>query len=491
MVKSTMQRRDNMSTETKLSDLIPIWNTLKTATRITYELGKGAWWLADKAMPKPKSKPQVENSFAEILHRCPSGVVFGKHPDKFISLGIEIDKYVAKPETLDGHVLVVGGVGSGKSSCIAIPTLRKFRNSVFVIDIKGELHKETFPNRWWANRGLEQCVKKFNPADKYIAFGYDPYHPLYFSKNPAQEARAIAQAIIPLPPDIKDPFWIESAQNIFTASILHYFGQGLSFLDTIRQIQGLSPTELIAELCEGEGRYFVGSMLNIDEKVLSSIVAEISKNVVHFVTDKNLIRALSKKNNITPADLEYGYDIYIQIPEHLLRQWKNLLTLIVNQFLSHFEQRSEINAQPILFLLDEFPRLGKINAIIDGLATLRSKKITICLIIQSLAQLDLIYGMNERKVIADTCSYKAILSATDAETQEYFSRLVGTYDKEVTQRGTQSSPFIEFPKGKSTNTYEQEKRIIKPEEFATLKDIVLLTPFGNLRVEKKPYYLRH
>jgi len=98
--------------------------------------------------------------------------------------------------------------------------------------------------------------------------------------------------------------------------------------------------------------------------------------------------------------------------------------------------------------------------------------------------------MNERKVISDTCAYKAILSATDAETQEYFSRLVGTYDKEVKQRGTQSSAFLNFPQGKSTNTYEMEKRIIKPEEFATLKDIVLLTPFGNLRVIKQPYYLK-
>ena len=48
---------------------------------------------------------------------------------------------------------------------------------------------------------------------------------------------------------------------------------------------------------------------------------------------------------------------------------------------------------------------------------------------QSLAQLDLIYGRESRQVIADNCSYKAILKATDADTQEYFSKLVGTYDK--------------------------------------------------------------
>ena len=141
-----------------------------------------------------------------------------------------------------------------------------------------------------------------------------------------------------------------------------------------------------------------------------------------------------------------------------------------------------------MFLLDEFPRLGKVNAMLDGLATLRSKRVSMCLIVQSLAQLDMIYGQNERKVIADTCAYKAILGATDADTQDYFSRLVGTYDKVMTSHGTNDN-FLGLPMGKSTNTHEVEKRIIKPEEFGTLHDIVLLTPHGMIRVDKTPYYL--
>jgi len=312
-----------------------------------------------------------------------------------------------------------------------------------------------------------------------------------------------------LPPDIKDPFWIESAQNIFTAAILHYSAQNMSFLDTIKQIQGNTPKVLIHELCDSpelEARYLVNSMADMEDRTLLSIMSELSKNIVYFVTDKNLSSALSRSNNITPDDLEYGENIYINIPEHLLRQWKNLLTLIVNQFLTHFEQRSEINARPILFLLDEFPRLGKVSAMLDGLATLRSKKISICLIIQSLAQLDAIYGERERKVIADTCSYKAVLGASDADTQEYLSRLAGTYDKIVTSQGVNREAYTGINRGTSTNTSEVEKRIIKPHEFGMLTDIVLFTPppfsFPLERpkansdvfvpfcyVEKAPYYM--
>ena len=105
-----------------------------------------------------------------------------------------------------------------------------------------------------------------------------------------------------------------------------------------------------------------------------------------------------------------------------------------------------------------------------------------------MAQLDTIYGHNERKVISDTCSYKAISSATDADTQEYFSRLVGTYDKTRVSRNVNTDPYVGMPTGKGTHTSTEEKRIIKPEEFARLRDIVLLTPSGFYRVDKVPYY---
>ena len=447
--------------------------TMKTTIQVMIWIGKGVIYLFRKfAEPEAEAEPTLENISPEMRSSRRHAVFFGKKDGD----------YIIKPERLDGHIMVVGGVGSGKSSCIAIPTLRGWNESVFAIDIKGELHEKT--------KEYRPNIKVFNPLDNN-SYGYDPYVGLYYSDNPAQQARAIAQAIVPLPANAKDAFWIESAQAIFTGAILHYSNQGKFFIETIKTMQETPPRDLITEIHQStvpEARFCVNSMVGIDDKTLSGIMAELSRSLIPFVTDKSLVSALSRKNTITPDDLEYRYDIYINIPEHLLRQWKNLLTLIVNQFLTHFEQRNEATARPILFLLDEFPRLGKVSAMLDGLATLRSKKITICLIIQSLAQLDTIYGHNERKVISDTCSYKAILGATDADTQEYFSKLVGTYDKNVSGAGNQYKPYTGLPAGSSDSTQEQERRIIKPEEFGKLQDIVLLTPTGFCRVEKLPYY---
>lgn len=48
------------------------------------------------------------------------------------------------------------------------------------------------------------------------------------------------------------------------------------------------------------------------------------------------------------------------------------------------------------------------------------------------------------------------------------------------------NPF--YHKVTSSNVSAAEKSIIRPEEFAYLKDIVLLTPEGFSRVKNQPYY---
>lgn len=414
-------------------------------------------------------KPKLDN---ELLEKTPRGVIFGK----------EQRGYIAKSEDKDGHILVIGGAGSGKSSSIAIPSLISWKERVFAIDIKGELIKKTGHKR--------TLTKVFNPNDPE-SYGYDPFYLIHGSDNIAQDMKELVLAIIPLPPNTKDPFWITAAQNYFTGALIYFYEQGLTFIEAITEIQKTPPMNLVKVIHESESelaKLFTNQFISIDPKTLSGIFTELSNKIMLFATDQQLRNALSKDEKISPDDLENGFDIYLCIEESKLEQWNCLLTLMVNQFLKHFEKRSDMDATPVLFLLDEFARLGKIEAITNGLATLRSKKITITILTQSLAQLDAIYGKEYRQIIADNCQYKAILNATDAETQEYFSKLVGTYDKLKTSHNSNFEQYTGLGKGTGVSTTTEEKRIIKPEEFATLKDVVLLTPYGFFRVDKAPYY---
>ena len=399
--------------------------------------------------------------------------------------GFVLGDGVAKPEAEDGHIMVVGGAGSGKSSCIAIPSLLSWEAPVFAIDIKGELFA-------YSNHSPKRKILVFNPLDTDPnALGYDPYYLLKHATDKVQESQAIAHALIPLPPNTLDPFWIQSAQNLYVGAIPYFFSRNFSFVETVTAILDTKITELLNEIYTGDAehaRRFVSGLLDMKPQVVSSILTVLSNHIMIFATNESVINCLTKKINITPEDLEDGWDIYVHIPENLLKQWKGLLTLIVSQFLNHAEKRPDMTAKPILFLLDEFARLGKLEGVVDGLATLRSKKITIAIILQSLAQLDLHYGKEARQVIADTCQYKAVLNVTDVESQEYFSKAVGTYDKIRVVKSQQYDRFTSFKAGSAVTTLTEEKPIIKPHEFATLEQIVLLTPHGAYKADKKPYY---
>lgn len=390
-------------------------------------------------------------------------------------------KYVTKSETKDGHILVVGGAGSGKSSCIAIPTLTTWKNRVFAIDIKGELSKKS-----------KRKANIFCPTDEG-SFGYDPYYMINRSKNKVQEAREIALSLIPLKEDLKDPFWIQSAQNLLTAIILYHVGENRTFIETMVAIQEKPIEETVNEIAQSdnsEAKMFNNEFVGMDNKTLLGIFVEVANKTMVFATDTDIKRTLSKSIIIKPQDLENGEDIFLKIEESKLEQWKGLLSLMISQFLRYFQERDEEKElEPILFLLDEFPRLGKIDGIINGgLTTLRSKKVHIALLIQSLAQLDVIYGKGNRQIILDNTPYTAILSATDTETQDYFSKRVGTHERIKVSHNANYEQYTKLGRGTGKSKTTEEKRIIKPEEFAYLKDIILLTPVGYTRVNKIPYF---
>lgn len=409
----------------------------------------------------------------KAVFKAKEGVFFGRLKGKNI----------IKPQAEDGHVLVIGGQGSGKTTSVAIPTLLSWTAPVFAIDIKGELSELTKGNR--------KNMKIFDPMD-IDTFTYDPYQVFNNTVNRVQSAREITLSLVSISTDIKDPFWRQSAQNLLTSSILHFQSLGYDFPQTMREVMNYSPTDLIKELRNSHDKdapLFANQFADADPKVIGGIFTELSNNILLFATDPNIIKALSRtSNNISIQDLENGSDIFLRFQEDKIEQWKQMINLIVSQFLKGFERREDNNDKPILFLLDEFPRLGRIEGITNGLSTLRSKKIHIVLIIQSLAQLDDIYSKDKRKIIADNCRYKAVLNAFDSDTQSYFSKLVGTYDME--KKSSSKNFGVEgLARGTGMNKTTEQRSIIKPEEFAYLSDtLVLFTPKGFETPKKVPYF---
>ena len=399
------------------------------------------------------------------------GVVFGKLSGK----------YYIKDENEKACSLIIGGTRSGKTSGIAIPTLKKWRGKFFAIDIKGELFEKTAADR--------EMVKKFDPFDRE-ACHYDPFYSLRYARNPSQEVKNIALAIIPPTNVGNEKFWVESAQDFLSGSILFFQGFGMNFAETMMEIKSHPARETVALVMESDDSKAKAKMAQfdgMDEKTLGGIFAEVSRNIDVFATDDDLIRVLNDSGEcITPQDLEDGYDIYCCIPEHVLEQWRPLMTMMCNQFFKFFEQRSLDNEKPILFLMDEFPRLGRIESVMGGLSTLAGRNVNLALIIQSKAQLNAVYGADNANIITDNCGYKAILKASEPETQKWCAELVGKYEKEK-HSSNYSADIIGIGKGSGAGKTTEQRYIIEPNEFGYLAEngkLILIAPSGYKKLDK-------
>ena len=162
------------------------------------------------------------------------------------------------------------------------------------------------------------------------------------------------------------------------------------------------------------------------------------------------------------------------------------MQLIINQTLAQLERRPE-DSEPIIFVIDELPRIlsaGKLDRLLDGARTLRSRKVCLLLITQSTEALMSAFTENEVADLIANCPYIIVLSASSQKTQRSVCSWCGKYKVRKTSWSDSGR------KGKVNFSYE-EKDIVDPSDLMTLKntgEAILITPYGYCRVKKVPYY---
>lgn len=103
---------------------------------------------------------------------------------------------------------------------------------------------------------------------------------------------------------------------------------------------------------------------------------------------------------------------------------------------------------PCLFVLDEFPQMPKLKAVIDGPAVGRGQKVSYLLIGQDLGQISGKYGKDDLETVISTTACKIILSQNNEVTAQRFSKMIGnktvqttSFSKNEGGIGKQANPF--------------------------------------------------
>ena len=261
----------------------------------------------------------------------------------------------------------------------------------------------------------------------------------------------------------------------------------MDFSDICRKIISSSYTELFREIdAQGneDASLYIKSFRGTNAENTGGCKQSVDAAVKLFALNRNIRRCVHRPHGkeiaFTPKTLEKNCVIF-RLDETLLDVYAPLLSIVVSQTLTYFASRPIGTTPPILFALDEFSSLGKMD-IIGALQKLRKRGIRIFVITQSLADLDRIYGETERKAMLNNFLYKAILGAGDTDTQEYFAKMIGHKQEKSYSKTTGH--------GAASITERQEKSwAIEPDELGRLrKDLVLLHPAGYDKLRKTPYF---
>jgi len=85
----------------------------------------------------------------------------------------------------------------------------------------------------------------------------------------------------------------------------------------------------------------------------------------------------------------------------------------------------KLGPYPVLFVLDEFPKMQRLSAVIQGPDLGRGQKVSYLIIGQDLNQIKEKYGPESTATLMSTTAAKIIMKQNDVETAETFSRILG------------------------------------------------------------------
>lgn len=351
--------------------------------------------------------------------------------------------------TGEGHMKTFGPNGSGKTRNLLVPNLCDLPNwSTLVVDPKGELAVWTAKHR--KDAGSE--IVTFDPFG-VIEHNYPglvkelPYlkslwlNPIAMldpgSDDFADDAKLIGEALIKV--DRQDSHWGESARALVTGLVMALRmttkndGSPNSFAE-LRHVLGMAPESLsgyIESLIrDTESEPAIAAKLNrfteINPEsrellsVLSTAVTQTgwldSKPVRHQLCGGAFDFAEMKRRPVT---------IYLVLPPRYLEThstWLRLMiTAVITPLIRSTTQDQDV---PVLFMLDEFAQLGRLEVIERNMPLMRGYGIKLWMILQDISQLKGCYEKRWESFIANAGIIQSF-APNDMTTREYLANLSG------------------------------------------------------------------
>ena len=318
---------------------------------------------------------------------------------------------------------------SGPESLITIAPPRT--GPAVVLDIKGEIYEKT--HRWrQTNVGP---VYRFSPLEPMQSNSYNPL--TLVRQDPDEiwsDAMSVAQLMIVPNKNATDPFWENEARTLLTAAIAHVcYAEPPDRRPMAKVTDILHGGEAWDDMLIGlrtavDVRAMVqnaNSLMNMNEKTRASVMQTARASLGAWSSPK--VERVTQKSDWTPADLRSGRNptIYLCIDNNQLEANLSIIRVFFGQHIRALTggRPPEHGSPPILFMLDEMPRLGRMPPIEEAIELGGGFGLKLWMFAQNMSQLEEAYKENARGILG-SCGVRLYMSP-DHEAAEMLSEQIG------------------------------------------------------------------
>lgn len=420
--------------------------------------------------------------------------------------GIVVGQQNGKLLRLSGQqfVILAAPTRSGKGVGVVIPNLLDYRESAVVLDIKQENFDLT--SGW--RRSIGHDIYLFNPfAEDRRSHRWNPL--TYVSTDPSfrvSDLQAVAAMLYP-DGDDKDKFWTSQARNAFLGFTLYLFEQAEAIpvaqtptLGEVLRLASGDGTELkpyIQKLSEahflsGQTKTAFAGLLSQADVTFASIIGTFREPLNAFLNP--VLDAATSADDFRLDDVRRKrMTIYVGIQPNKLAESRLIVNLFFSQLINvntkTLPQNDKSLKHQCLLLMDEFTSIGRVDIISKAVAYMAGYNLRLLPIIQSMAQLDAVYGKELSRTIITNHALQIIYAPREQQDANDYSEMLG-YTTVRRRARTRS-----HGQGRSVSDNEvlEKRALMLPQELKAMgpeKEIVIYEGLAHPVLCKKIRYYK-
>ena len=340
------------------------------------------------------------------------------------------------------NVLVCGGSGAGKTRFYAKPNILNANSSYVILDPKGELLRDT--GNVLLKKGYDIRVIDLINMDR--SHCYNPFKYLKTDNDIQRLVTNLFKNTTPKNSQSQDPFWDQAAQMLLLALIfyLHYEAptEEQNFPMVMEMIragdvkedneQYQSPLDILFAKLEMRNPEHIAlkyyrSYRSGAAKTLKSIQITLMSRLEKFNLES--LAGITQYDEMELDKVgERKTAIFTVIPDND-SSFNFLVGSLYTQLFQQLYYQADIKHDGRLpvhvhFVMDEFANVALPDEFDKILSTMRSRQISVSIIIQNMAQLKALFDKQWESIVGNADEF-LYLGGNEASTHEYVSKLMG------------------------------------------------------------------